>query len=101
LGSSGDIEIQPDWNHWTTLGAKELLPLLVNDLEAPAFAICPELNSIRLELEKVLGRVVRMSGSGSTLFTLFDVNEAEEMLQRFNHSQISGHLAMAIGPLGA
>lgn len=65
-----------DWVAWAKLPAEELLPLLVNDLESPAFAINPQLGRLRSELETDLGRPVRMSGSGSSLFTLFG-NEAD------------------------
>jgi 4-diphosphocytidyl-2C-methyl-D-erythritol kinase len=55
-----------------TLTARELLPALRNDLEAPAFAVAPALADLRRVAEVVAGRPVRMSGSGSTLFTLYD-----------------------------
>ena len=63
---------EPDWAAWAKLPATELLPLLVNDLEAPAFALSPALGELRAAAERGLGRPVRMSGSGSSLFTLFD-----------------------------
>jgi 4-diphosphocytidyl-2-C-methyl-D-erythritol kinase len=72
LGRDADVATEPDWQQWTTLAAQLLLPVLVNDLEVPAFALSPELGRIRSELELKLSRPVRMSGSGSTLFTLFD-----------------------------
>jgi 4-diphosphocytidyl-2-C-methyl-D-erythritol kinase len=72
LGSNDAIQKQPDWANWTELKSEELLPLLVNDLEPPAFAIRPELGELREKTEQILGRIVRMSGSGSTLFTLLD-----------------------------
>jgi 4-diphosphocytidyl-2-C-methyl-D-erythritol kinase len=72
LGSAAAIEGQPDWRRWTSLPARELLPLLVNDLEAPAFVLSPELRELRERIEQIVGRTVRMSGSGSTLFTLSD-----------------------------
>lgn len=56
----------------TATTAAELLPTLVNDLEAPAFDLSPELAGMRGTLERRLDRPVRMSGSGSTLFTLYD-----------------------------
>ena len=67
---------QPPWERWTSLNADELLPRLINDLEAPAFQISPQLGQLRADLEQALGRIVRMSGSGSTLFTLFDEEDA-------------------------
>jgi 4-diphosphocytidyl-2-C-methyl-D-erythritol kinase len=72
LGSAAAIEGQPDWRRWTSLPARELLPLLVNDLEAPAFVLSPELRELRERIQQIVGRTVRMSGSGSTLFTLSD-----------------------------
>jgi 4-diphosphocytidyl-2-C-methyl-D-erythritol kinase len=74
---------QQSWTDWAKLSATELLPHLVNDLEAPAFAICPELGDLRRNLEAQLGRIVRMSGSGSTLFTLADKeSEARQMVDK-------------------
>jgi 4-diphosphocytidyl-2-C-methyl-D-erythritol kinase len=79
LGRPGNVIDDVDWNAWTGLPAMELLPRLVNDLEAPAFAICPQLGAMRSEIELQLRRPVRMSGSGSSLFTLFDDRaEAED-----------------------
>jgi 4-diphosphocytidyl-2-C-methyl-D-erythritol kinase len=74
LGRSQSIETEPDWFAWTELSAEKLLPHLVNDLEPPAFALNPQLRQIRDDWERRLGRPVRMSGSGSTLFTLFDTH---------------------------
>ena len=60
---------------WAALPAEDLLAHLVNDLEPAAFAIEPRLAELREAAERQLGRIVRMSGSGSTLFTLFDSPE--------------------------
>jgi 4-diphosphocytidyl-2C-methyl-D-erythritol kinase len=76
LGREADVLSEPDWNAWTQLNSRELLSQLVNDLEPPAFDISPALGKMRESYEKLLGRIVRMSGSGSSLFTLFD-DEAE------------------------
>ena len=57
---------------WSRLPALDLLNLLENDLEPPAFALAPSLATLRDQAERTLGRPVRMSGSGSTLFTLYD-----------------------------
>src|SRR5207248_2725120 len=65
-----------DWAAWAELPALDLLPRLVNDLEPAAFAVRPELAQMRDALEQSLSRPVRMSGSGSSLFTLYDT-EAE------------------------
>ncbi|HEV7299493.1 MAG TPA: 4-(cytidine 5'-diphospho)-2-C-methyl-D-erythritol kinase [Tepidisphaeraceae bacterium] len=72
LGTPLDGEPLPDWANWATLPAGALLQRLVNDLEAPAFDVSPQLGALRADLEQSLGQIVRMSGSGSSLFTLFD-----------------------------
>ncbi len=82
LGSNDAITNQPDWNAWTRLSAAELMKVLTNDLETPAFALQPELAELRQRIEHKIGRVVRMSGSGSTLFTLADGRaEAESIIR--------------------
>ena len=62
---------------WASLEARDLLPRLVNDLEPAAFALSPELAALRAAAEQTAGRIVRMSGSGSSLFTLFDAGETD------------------------
>jgi 4-diphosphocytidyl-2-C-methyl-D-erythritol kinase len=62
----------PDFAAWSHLPALELLPRLRNDLEAAAFSLHPELGRLREHMEKRLARPVRMTGSGSALFTLYD-----------------------------
>jgi 4-diphosphocytidyl-2-C-methyl-D-erythritol kinase len=73
LGVPDRLAAEPDWSAWASLPSLKLLSLLVNDLEAPAFALRPDLSSLREKIESQLNRPVRMSGSGSSLFTLFDV----------------------------
>jgi 4-diphosphocytidyl-2-C-methyl-D-erythritol kinase len=69
--------------HWTELDSKDLLVGLVNDLEAPAFDISKDLGTLRSELELKLRRPVRMSGSGSSLFTLYDdADEASDAVRQ-------------------
>jgi len=63
---------QPDWHDWSSRKSKDLLAGLVNDLERPAFEIRKDLGTLRADIELKLGRPVRMSGSGSSLFTLYD-----------------------------
>lgn len=78
LGHDDAIARVPDWNDWAMLPADDLMPRLVNDLEQPAFEIRPELGRLRERIELALARPVRMSGSGSCLFTLCDgQSEAE------------------------
>ena len=83
LGDEKVVVNEPDWGTWVRLDASSLLPRLVNDLEPAAFAVEPSVGRLRTSLEEKLDRPVRMSGSGSTLFTLFDERaEAEEAARR-------------------
>jgi 4-diphosphocytidyl-2-C-methyl-D-erythritol kinase len=83
LGKAETLHDAPDWREWSMLDALELLPLLVNDLEAPAFALSAQLAALHEKATSVARRIVRMSGSGSSLFTLFnDRDEAETSADR-------------------
>ena len=70
---AGETRADPSLVLRPTLTSLELLPRLVNDLEPAAFVVNPQLARLRARCEAKLGRPVRMSGSGSTLFTLYDV----------------------------
>jgi 4-diphosphocytidyl-2-C-methyl-D-erythritol kinase len=95
LGRVQDLEEQPAWDQWVAMDSAALLPLLVNDLEAPAFSLRPELGQLRESLEETTGRPVRMSGSGSSLFTLFDErDEAIDAAQRI--VAVNGVRAIAV-----
>ncbi|GIW77627.1 MAG: 4-diphosphocytidyl-2-C-methyl-D-erythritol kinase [Phycisphaerae bacterium] len=63
---------------WANLSAEDLLRVLQNDLEPPAFSLFPELRQLKDQAETCLSRPVRMSGSGSTLFSLYDDFEHAE-----------------------
>ena len=76
LGDRAAVDAEPDWMQWADLSAGLLLEKLINDLEPPAMALCQQLATLRAEMEKIFARPVRMSGSGSSLFTLFE-NQAE------------------------
>jgi 4-diphosphocytidyl-2C-methyl-D-erythritol kinase len=90
LGAGEAMQNEPNWPQWTQLPASTLLPRLVNDLEPAAFAIDPRLGRLRADVEQTLGRIVRMSGSGSSLFTLWDTQaEAAQAAQ-----QVVQHLAV-------
>jgi 4-diphosphocytidyl-2-C-methyl-D-erythritol kinase len=78
LGQTESLENPPDWRQWTMLSALDLLPRLVNDLEAPAFSLSQPLADLHARATTLAGRVVRMSGSGSSLFTLFDEKDEAE-----------------------
>jgi 4-diphosphocytidyl-2C-methyl-D-erythritol kinase len=59
-----------DWEVCARASAEELSTMLVNDLEPGAFFVAPWLEGLRSEAEKVIGRRVHLTGSGSTLFVL-------------------------------
>ena len=71
-----DLASLPPMDHLASLSSSELLPQLANELEAPAFAIRPDLGALRASVETHVARPVRMSGSGASLFTLFDTQTA-------------------------
>ncbi|MFW6286629.1 MAG: 4-(cytidine 5'-diphospho)-2-C-methyl-D-erythritol kinase [Candidatus Sumerlaeota bacterium] len=61
------------------------LELMTNALERPAFEIQRPLAHLREHLESIAGRSVRMTGSGSTLFTLTsDADQARAIAQKWN-----------------
>lgn len=72
LGRDENLEEGPDPAALAGLGAREMLPRLRNDLEAAAFSLSDELSGMREAVERALRRPVRMSGSGSALYTLYD-----------------------------
>lgn len=56
-----------------------------NDLETAAFRINGELGVLRAELEQCAGTPVRLSGSGSAMFAMFDQqDDALQFVQRIN-----------------
>jgi 4-diphosphocytidyl-2C-methyl-D-erythritol kinase len=72
------------------------LALLTNAMEPLAFALEPRLGILRDELEAVAGQPVRMSGSGSTLFTLASSEtKATRIAERW---QATGSLRVATAP---
>jgi 4-diphosphocytidyl-2-C-methyl-D-erythritol kinase len=98
MGLGSDTTGDVGEGRWTFLPAIDLMPHLINDLEPPAFALRPELGQLRSQLEADLARPVRMSGSGSTLFTLYDDHpSAADAAARLT---ASGTRAIAV-PVGA
>ena len=71
LGRERDVTDGPDWRAWAALGADELLPRLVNNLEPAASRCGPTWTSCGGRPSgRPTGSCSR--GSGSSLFTLFD-----------------------------
>lgn len=54
------------------LSCRSVMPQLFNDLERAAFAVEPEVQQLHARLDGLHDQRVRMTGSGSAMFTLFD-----------------------------
>ena len=100
LGREDSIRDDVDWAAWSKLSAAELMPRLVNDMEPAAFSLRPELGELRQKLERELSpQIVRMSGSGSSLFTLCDDAErAQSLAQRVKQRCNVDAMAAAVAP---
>ena len=98
LGDDAALEpaAEPDWANWATLPARELLGRLVNDLEPAAFSVRPEMADLRASLEKRVGRVIRVSGSGSSLFTLYDADEESAAREAARVCGTTGVMAVVV-----
>ena len=93
-GDDRALEHEPDFRTWSQLDALSLLPLLRNDLETPAFSLDPALGQLRDAADSRLGRPMRMSGSGSTLFTLYDEQAEAQHAARLIESTL--HVRAAV-----
>jgi 4-diphosphocytidyl-2-C-methyl-D-erythritol kinase len=102
LGDDAAVSEQkaPDLQAWADLPAHRLALRLVNDLEPAAEAICPELASIRAMATEIVGWPVRMSGSGSSLFSLHDsMEDAQRAAGLFEAGRIGVRaVAAELGP---
>ena len=72
-GEAGNLSSAVDALQRADLG--DLLHGMWNDLEPPAFSVVPRLGRLREDLESRARQPVRMSGSGSALFTLTDSDD--------------------------
>jgi 4-diphosphocytidyl-2-C-methyl-D-erythritol kinase len=72
--------------------AGAMMPLLFNDLEAAALDAFPEMASLAMCLRDIVGEHVRMTGSGSAWFHLYDT-EAEA---RKAAEAVRGELALGV-----
>jgi 4-diphosphocytidyl-2-C-methyl-D-erythritol kinase len=79
-----------DLTDWSRMSATQLLSQLVNDLEPAAFDLSEPLATLRTSAEQIAGQPVRMSGSGSTLFTLTDDSDSAQQLS----AKLSGRLGV-------
>jgi 4-diphosphocytidyl-2-C-methyl-D-erythritol kinase len=76
-------DLDPSPGRGQTLQARLLADLLENDLEPVAAALRPAVSRIRAEIERAGARAVGMSGSGPTVFGVFDgLDEAQAAAAR-------------------
>lgn len=76
-----------DWVQKGTYNAEELLPYLKNDFEEPVFRAFPEIKKIKDELLACGAVFSLMSGSGSSVYALFnDHQKAETAFDKFNEN---------------
>lgn len=74
----GDVNIYSYLSHLNKI--ENIQPLVYNRLEEVALNVYPKLEDVREALSAAGGRIVSMSGSGSTFFTILaDENEAKRV----------------------
>lgn len=83
---------------WTPASVIDWLTNQRNDLEAPAVALQPSIAATMAEAARLPGvRLVRMSGSGATVFALFDTaDQAAEAARRLTTAHPDGWVRPAI-----
>lgn len=81
--------------------AEGLMPMLSNQLETAAFRVCPALGELFDTLNALGVGPLRMSGSGSTLYRLFDdPSAARQVAQRIRDGVPRVRTHVAAAPVG-
>ncbi len=77
-------ELRPalQWPRLAQAKPAEINATIHNDLAGPAFAIAPWLDTLCADLAQAAGQTIHLSGSGSTLFTLFGSGPAAASFAR-------------------
>jgi 4-diphosphocytidyl-2-C-methyl-D-erythritol kinase len=74
-------DLPPPPDDWSVAGVVGWLADQRNDLETPAARLTPEIADVRKHLEAVgEARLVRMSGSGATLFALYEDRSSADVV---------------------
>jgi 4-diphosphocytidyl-2-C-methyl-D-erythritol kinase len=81
------------------LSPREVMPMLFNELEPAAFAIEPRLAALHAQINSMSGQPVRMTGSGSTLFSLFDSRMSAEIWNDALANNLDSDVEMRVVPL--
>jgi len=79
--------------------ATELMPQLYNDLEPAAFTVEASLAEIHAQIDRTNNRIVRMTGSGSAFFSLFDRDEEATAWQQAVLDIVATQTRSAIVPV--
>jgi len=79
--------------------AIELMPQLFNDLESAAFVVAPRLLESHQQLNGRRQRIVRMTGSGSAFFTLFDREDEATAWRASVRDLVEGEARLVTVPL--
>ncbi|WP_292030639.1 4-(cytidine 5'-diphospho)-2-C-methyl-D-erythritol kinase [Brevundimonas sp. UBA2416] len=78
-GAPGLADTPPPPLDWAAPAVEAWLQMQHNDLQAPAVALAPAIGDALAATEALPGaRLTRMSGSGATVFALFDTSAAAE-----------------------
>jgi 4-diphosphocytidyl-2-C-methyl-D-erythritol kinase len=73
------------FDHWPE-SLRDLVFLIENDLEKVVFALYPELDSIKKKITETGALAVSLTGSGSTLFGIYDSSlDLEQAAKKFPH----------------
>lgn len=74
--------VLPNSKYTESMNAAAWMDCLFNDLEPATFDICPALRQLADAIERATSQTVRMSGSGSALFRLFDDEDSAARFSR-------------------
>jgi len=69
------------------VNSEQLMAAAYNMLEPPLLTVCPQTGPLLDALSRLAGRAVRVSGSGSTLFTAYDSRDEAETFAERVHQQ--------------
>ncbi len=73
----------------------QMMDLLFNDLEEPAFVVAPALRVVAKRVTVVTGQAVRLTGSGSALFRLHDTEQEARAFAAVVAEQANLHTEVA------
>lgn len=80
--------------------ADEIGPLLGNDLEPGVFRVCPMMRRLLERVQEVGGRFARISGAGSTVYSLFDgEGDAHAWAEHIRRNELSSAVHVVRAPV--